>query len=80
LLSDAEFVALRLELQEERLRISQRIVGINGDENPIEPFQEFISFNNRATDWFIHGNDQSQRLIFETVASNLTLTGKILRH
>lgn len=77
LLTDAEFLARRTELREEQFRLQGRVTS-EAASNPFEPFAEMISFSNRATQWFSHGDDQSKRVLLEIVSSNLTLHGKIL--
>ena len=78
IVTDAEFVAQRQGLQEERLRLLEKIAEINRCADTFEPFGEVISFSNRAADWFSRGDDQSKRLILETVGSNLSLTARML--
>ena len=78
LVTDAEFVAQRQALQQERLRLSGKIAEIDGGADTFEPFGEVISFSNRAAGWFSCGDDESKRLILETVGSNLSLTARML--
>ena len=77
-MTDAEFVAQRQALQQERLRLSGKIAEIDGGADTFEPFGEVISFSNRAAGWFSCGDDESKRLILETVGSNLSLTARML--
>ena len=78
LLTDAEFVARRKELQQEQLRLRGKITEVEHDTNRFEPATEVVSFSNRAAEWFLRGDGQSKRLILETVGSNLILKNKIL--
>jgi DNA invertase Pin-like site-specific DNA recombinase len=78
LLSDQEFVAEREALRSEQLRLREKIAEIGRVKNRFEPARELISFSNRAADWFAHGDDESKRLILQTVGSNLALKDKKL--
>ena len=78
LLTDEEFVGQRRGLQQEQLRVQEKIAKVGMSRDRFEPFSEIISFSDRAADWFARGDNQSKRLILETVGSNLSLRGKIL--
>lgn len=78
LVTDEEFIARRGELQNEELRVRQRIDGMEENRGRFEPFIDLVSFRNRAADWFLSGDIQSKRLILETIGSNLSLKGKII--
>jgi site-specific DNA recombinase len=78
LLTDEEFVRQRQELQQEQLRLREKVTETDMLHDPFEPFSELVSFSHRAAEWFSHGDDQSKRLILETVGSNLFLKDKIL--
>jgi hypothetical protein len=78
LLTDAEFVARRGDLQRECLRLRQRVALASEPVHPLEPLAEAISFSNRAADWFAMGDDQTKRHILEIVGSNPILKDKIL--
>jgi len=78
LLTDEEFVSRRRELQQEQLRLREKVVEMGIARDPFEPFSELVSFSRRAAEWFSHGDSQSKRLILETVGSNLFLKDKIL--
>lgn len=78
LLTDAEFLAQRQTLQEEQLRLRSKIAEFDRSADRFEPAREVIFFNNRAAEWFCRGDDQSKRLILETVGSNLSLMDKKL--
>jgi DNA invertase Pin-like site-specific DNA recombinase len=79
LLTDQEYLLRRGELQKECIRLRERIASEDHGSNGFEPVSELISFSNRAADWFLAGDDQTKRLILETVGSNPTLTKTILR-
>jgi site-specific DNA recombinase len=79
LLADQEYLLRRSELQKECIRLRERIASEDHGNNGFEPVSELISFSNKAADWFLAGDDQTKRLILETVGSNPTLTQKILR-
>jgi hypothetical protein len=76
--TDEEFLRKRQELQQEQLRLTQQSIRIRTEANRFEPVEDVILFNSRAASWFVHGNEQSKKLIVETVGSNLTLKNKIL--
>jgi site-specific DNA recombinase len=78
LLTDEEFIARRSELQNEELRLRQRIDVADENRGRFEPFIDLVSFRNRAAEWFLSGDIQSKRLILETIGSNLSLKGKII--
>jgi site-specific DNA recombinase len=78
LLSDSEFIAKRAELQGEDAAIRQKLEDARERAASLEPFADFISFSNRAADWFRQGNGEAKRLILEIVHSNLSLKGKTL--
>ena len=78
LVDDAEFLGRRSKLQEERLRLQERLTVDNQGQEWFEPFREVISFSNRAADWFVAGGDDAKRTIFQTICSNPILSGKIL--
>jgi DNA invertase Pin-like site-specific DNA recombinase len=79
LLTDQEYLLRRGDFQKECIRLRERIASNDHGSNRFEPVSELISFSNRAADWFLAGDDQTKRLILETVGSNPTLTNKILR-
>ena len=79
LLNDQEFIAERETLRRQQLSLHEKISEIaSGDKDRFEPTRELISFSNRAADWFARGDDQSKRLILQTVGSNLLLKSKKL--
>ncbi len=44
----------------------------------IEPFEEFVSFSNRAVKWFAQADPEEKRLIVKATTSNLSLKDKKL--
>ena len=78
LLTDVEFVARRGELQNEELRLRGRITLAEEGRGRFEPFADLVSFSNRAAEWFSRGDNQTKRLILETVGSNLSLLNKVI--
>jgi DNA invertase Pin-like site-specific DNA recombinase len=78
LIEDAEFVAERQRLQNERTRLQQELQRPE-TTSAFEPGRALILFSNRAMEWFRAGDAQIKRLILESVGSNLVLIDKILR-
>ena len=78
LLSDEEFMHEREGLQNERLRLQSKMAETSAPSDPIEPLESVILFLRRAADWFLRGDHRAQRLILQTVGSNLILASKIL--
>lgn len=78
LLTDGEFIAQRGVLQQEQLRLRSKIAECDRHFDRFEPVGDVVSFSNRAAEWFRIGDDQSKRVILQTVGSNLTLKSKIL--
>ncbi len=78
LITDDEFLHKRQELQQEQLRQTQQLSRICTEATRFEPFEDVILFSNKAAFWFTHGDDQSKKLVLETVGSNLSLKDKIL--
>lgn len=78
ILIDEEFLKKRGELQHEQLRLTQQLSRLRAETNRFEPVEDVILFNSRAASWFSRGDEQSKRLIVETVGSNLTLRDKIV--
>lgn len=77
-IGDEEFAAERLRLQREEIRLVESLKRAERDEVRFEPWQDFISFNDRAVPWFQAGEDDTKRLILETAGSNLSLRTKEL--
>lgn len=78
LISDEQFTRKRLELTSARLNAAQQVDLLQEEPDWIEPLRTLISFNNRAVEYFSGGNDAQKRLVLKTVASNPTLSGRIL--
>jgi site-specific DNA recombinase len=78
LLSDAEYVQQRHELEQERLRLGQRVAALDQSRDWFEPARLLISFSNSVASRFESGNAEAKRLILEIVGSNFRLTDEIL--
>ncbi len=78
LITDAEFVERRANLQKEALRLEEKIAQPDGFENLIEPLEAVISFSNYAADLFETADARTKRLILKIAGSNLTLAGRKL--
>lgn len=78
LIDDAEFIQRRQELTLELASITEKLERIGREEKWFESAELLISFSNCAVSWFESGEDQTKRLILETVGSNFTLTNKKL--
>ena len=78
MITDEEFKAKRLELQERQLKLGAARASAADPGEMIEPLSAFVSFSNRAADWFRAGDDRLKRLIFQTTGSNPILTDKII--
>lgn len=78
MIGDDDFTRKRAELQQEQTRLRRQLDKGAAETGAFEPFTEFISFSNRAADWFRSGTPETKRLILETTGSNLTLIDKIL--
>jgi hypothetical protein len=78
LITDAEFVERRANLQKEALRLEEKLAQPHGYKNLIEPFEAVISFSNYAADLFETADARTKRLILKIAGSNLTLAGKKL--
>src|SRR5205807_2141717 len=73
LITDEEFSPRRSALQREQLKSKERLDMINKLDSWFELSQAFISFSNRAVNWFKAGNSARKRLILEIVGSNFSL-------
>lgn len=76
--NDEEFLRNRQELELHRTRLDQSAQTLGTGETAFEPLQNLISFSRRAVDCFQSGDPHTQRLILETVGSNLLLKDKKL--
>ena len=77
-IDDDEFQNRRTQLQTERAQISERLATVDDKEKGFELIQELISFNVLAVEWFRRGDDDTKRLVVQTVGSNLSLMDKKL--
>ncbi|HXW21301.1 MAG TPA: recombinase family protein, partial [Rhodomicrobium sp.] len=77
LIGDDEFGKKRAALQEEQLKLRDRLERSKGFDT-FEPLADFFYFSSRAVDWFQAGDMETKRMIFKTTGSNPTLTDKIL--
>jgi site-specific DNA recombinase len=75
LVSDADYLKTRQEIERDQLRVAQQMEGLAGGQSLIEPSRMLISFSNRAAEWFLAGGNQEKRLILSIVASNPSVTG-----
>jgi site-specific DNA recombinase len=78
MIGDDEFQKKRRELQQEALRLRNRLSEADTAAERFEPVADLIMFNARAVDWFLKGTIEVKRLILEIVGSNSTLKDKIL--
>ena len=78
LLTDEEFIAERRRLQQEELRLTEKLAGGQNGRDPFEPVRDLIMFSKQAVDWFERGDDDAKRRIVKTAYSNPTLKAKIL--
>jgi DNA invertase Pin-like site-specific DNA recombinase len=78
LLTDEEFVQRRDALHRERMGLRQNMNTAGEASDRFELLTEFISFSNRAAEWFAIGNNQLKRQILEIVGSNFVLMDKKL--
>jgi len=77
-ISESEFVANRAELEQERFRVQQAMDQPNDELKALEPFYFAILFSKYAASWFRVADNQTKRLILETIGSNFLLKDKIL--
>ena len=77
-ISDNEFTKRRENLQREKATLVERQQKLDEDRDWFEPVESLISFNKMAVDWFVAGDEETKRLILNTVGSNFSLKGKIL--
>ena len=78
LLTDAEYVKQRQELERQQLGIHQILETPDRPEHWFEPAKMLISCSNRAVLWFKAGNLLTKRLIIGIAGSNLVLKDKTL--
>lgn len=78
MITDSEFLERRSALQQEQMLLRQKATVDENLDAWFEPASDLILFNNRAAEWFLHGDEHSKRLILESIGSNLTMKSKIL--
>lgn len=78
LISDEEFTKKRLALTSERLALRQQVSQLTEEPDWIEPIRTLVSFNNKAVEYFLGGDDEQKRLILTITSSNPTLSDRIL--
>jgi hypothetical protein len=78
LVTDHEFLSKRQEIQQEQLRLIQQLKRMHTEAARFEPVKDLILLSKNAASWFARGDNQSKKLIIETVSSNLSLKDKIL--
>jgi site-specific DNA recombinase len=76
LITDAEYIAQRQQLQAEQLALRGRLSQPRGSW--FEPLKLFLSFSNGAVFSFLHGDEETKRLILEIVCSNPVLNNQKL--
>ena len=77
-LTSEEFLERQAELTLKRAGLEERLQQVDREQERFEPAAQFLTFNNRAVDWFRSGGDDEKRLVLQTVGSNLLLTDKKL--
>lgn len=78
LLSDAEYMVQRAELERTQVAIGQRIKELENSADRFEPVKDIILFSKSLVSCFVSGDIQSKRLILATVGSNLSLMDRKL--
>lgn len=78
LLTDDEYLRERDQIEKRLRMLNQSKIDVARDREWFEPLKEFVSFSNRAVEWFESGSDAVQRDILEIVGSNSTLTDQKL--
>ena len=78
LIPEAEFIREREAVARRRLQLLQNREKLEADGQWLEPAAEIVSFNVGAASRFADGDPAVQRLIIETVGSNLTLRNRIV--
>jgi DNA invertase Pin-like site-specific DNA recombinase len=74
LISDEEFAGERESLQNEKVRLVQRLNSDEGLADWVEPARMLVLFSNRAVAWFSEGNLEVKRLVFSVASLNPTLS------
>jgi site-specific DNA recombinase len=78
LLSDAEYVKERQELERKQIGLTQKLDALARQAERFEPSTSIVSFNHCLISRFQSGNLQRRRMILNTVGSNLVLKDKKL--
>jgi site-specific DNA recombinase len=78
LLSDAEFLERRREVERTLITVDQRLETMQKAKDRFEPSMKLISFNESLVSRFAEADIQTKRLILTTVGSNLRLVDKKL--
>ena len=76
-ISEAEYLAQRRPIDERRIVLEEARASVT-NPNWIEPYELFISFCNRAAEWFRIADSATKRLIVQTVGSNPYINSKEL--
>lgn len=76
-ISHHEFVADRLKLEREQMKLKQLLSKDNEGET-LEPERLLVSFSSRALECFRAGDTRTKRLILNAIGSNLLLKDRIL--
>jgi site-specific DNA recombinase len=79
MIDDAMFQSEKAELLERQAKLtSERATHTAPKVNRFELVSDLVSLRRQAVEWFKVGDDETKRLILETVGSNYTLTSKKL--
>ena len=79
LLDDAEYMAEKKSLIEERIRLEKAINDEPGRNRKAQDLAaELLNFGHRALESFNNGSPEEKRIIFSNIGSNLFLTGRKL--
>jgi hypothetical protein len=65
-------------LQNEKVRLTQRLTSEESLVDWIEPVRMLVLFSNRAVSWFLQGNHEVKRLVLAVAGSNPTLSSQKL--
>jgi site-specific DNA recombinase len=73
---EEEFVERRKKLDVSLTSAEQQLARLSLNTDSLEPLSSLISFSKCAVPWLLHGDDETKRVIVQTVVSNPTLTDK----
>ncbi len=76
-IGDNEFASKRKSLENEKIRLGQRLKTLQGDER-FEPERDVLSFMQQARYWFEHGDYEVKRMVLKTACSNPCLKDQII--